>query len=874
MMKRVIIFLFLFIAMASHGNLRAQTIAVMSPDGFIKLEINNENQGIGYKVTTKEGVIVESSSPMGFSFANAPDFRENLTTELLTRNMVDEYWSSPTSSNGKIRNHYNEATIEIREARNPNKDPIDAAGRKLQLIARAYDDGVAFRFIFPENFSSDSILITQEHTSFGFASTDSCYWAPYDDFSYESLYRWDAVASAKSSSTPFTVKKQNGAWFSIHEAALVDYSEMYLKPIEPKASSFESALHLWPDGIACRSKGEYRTPWRCVLIANDAAGLITSNLIQNLNESSSIVDTSWIRPIRFIGIWWGMHSGKYSWSEGPKHGATTARAKQYIDFAAANGIEGVLVEGWNKGWETWASNKTPMQDFLNPTNDFNLIEVTNYAKAKGVQLIGHHETGGNIPEYERQMEEAFDLYAKIGVRYVKTGYAGPIIPKGMPHHGQYMVRHFQRVVELAAKYQICLDVHESIKPTGLDRTWPNLLTQEAVRGNEWNATYKASLPSHSVTIPFTRGLAGPFDFTPGIFKVNHSPLENKRIPNLVTHQLAQCVVFSSPMLMFADMVENYERHPLLPALKQISSKWDTTIALAAHPGKHLAVARKDGDSWVVAALTGNGSASLQISLSFLDGGTTYKATLVHDVPTSSIDSTKQIYGSTIFRVSKNDSIPINMLPGGGFLMTLEPLANGVANASIDSEKSRYLINAPKFNRIFAARPIIGENRISHMAVGKGVKRFTPFNEQYPASGPTALNDGIRGSLDYADGFWQGYYETGLDITIDLGIPDTLSKVAIGFLEAPSSWIFMPDEVELAYSRDGVVYQIVSKQSPNPAKSSNPVLQRIEDVTFRNLNVVARFVRIRTKGDNLCPAGHPGAGKPSWIFADEIMVWRK
>ncbi|MFM7054112.1 MAG: glycoside hydrolase family 97 protein, partial [Bacteroidota bacterium] len=786
----------------------AQPIAVVSPDGYNKIEVSNVDKAIGYTVTTKDGSIVQSSAPMGFSFANAPDFRENLNMELLTRNTVDEYWTSPAGSSGKIRNHYNEATIEIRETRIPNQEEPKAVARKVQLIVRAYDDGVAFRFIFPENFSNDSIFITQEHTSFAFASSDSCYWAPYDDFAYESLYRWDAVASAKASSTPFTVKKQNGSWVSIHEAELVDYSEMYLKPIDSKAGSFDLNLHPWPDGIACRAKGEYQTPWRCVLIEKDAAGLITSNLVQNLNEPSAITDMSWIKPIRFVGIWWGMHLGKYAWSEGPKHGATTARAKQYIDFSAANGIEGVLVEGWNKGWETWASDKTPKQDFLNPTNDFNLVEVTNYAKAKGIQLIGHHETGGNIPEYEQQMEEAFSLYSKLGVRYVKTGYAGSIIPKGMPHHGQYMVRHFQKVVELAAKYQICLDVHESIKPTGLDRTWPNLLTQEAVKGNEWNATYKASLPSHAVTIPFTRGLAGPFDFTPGIFIVNHSPDEHKRIQSLITHQLAQCVVFNSPMLMFADMVENYDRHPLLPTLKHIHAQWDTTIALAALPGKHLAVARKDGDNWVVAALTGNGSASFQVSLSFLNDGINYKATLIHDVPTSNMDSVKQIYGSTIFRVSKNDSIPINMLPGGGFFMTLEPVNDATASASSDLEKNRYKTNAPKFNRIFAARPMIGENRISHMAVGKGVKRYTPFNEQYPASGPTALNDGLRGSIDYSDGFWQGYYGTGLDITIDLGIPDTLSKVAIGFLEAPSSWIFMPDEVELAYSRDGLVFQIL------------------------------------------------------------------
>jgi alpha-glucosidase len=741
----------------------------------------------------------------------------------------------------------------------------------MQMLVRAYDDGVAFRYIFPEGFSGDSILITEEMTSFRFNDADTAWWAPAEDFAYESLYKKNNVKHVGAASTPFTVKSVSGYWLSVHEATLVDYSEMYLKPMEGDSGSFSTALHPWPDGVACKALGKYQTPWRCVLMETDQTGLINSSLVRNLNEPSAIKDMSWIKPIRFIGIWWGMHQGKFTWSEGERHGATTDRTKKNILFAQEHGIEGVLVEGWNKGWDTWASDKIPLQDFTQPTNDFDPIALTHFARAKGINLVGHHETGGNITEYERQMEAAFSYYASLGVRYLKTGYAGKILPDGMHHHGQFMVRHFQKVVELAARHQMCLNVHESIKPTGLDRTWPHLLTQEAVRGNEWNATYKPNPPSHSVTLPFTRGIAGPFDYTPGLFNINHTPEKNKRIYNLITHQLAQCVVFESPMLMFADEIEQYENHPLWPFVKNIKATWDTTVVVAADIGRMVCLARKSGSTWVVAGLSGNESSSLDLDFRFLDKAITYKATIIHDVPASDLYYSPTQFGKTEMYLGANDIIPMPMLPGGGFFIALESIDS--ATISAESQK-RYIENSAKFKRIFEARRKFGDNRVSHIGVGKPVKRAAPFSEQYPASGMNALNDGLRGSVDYSDGCWQGYLGTGVDVTIDLGIPDTVGKVRIGFLEAPSSWIFLPEEVELSYSMDGVVFQKLAPQLLNRSKPFEMGVHLIKDYEFENLNFVAKFIKLRSKGSMVCPEGHPGAGNPSWVFVDEVLIDRK
>jgi hypothetical protein len=849
---------FLFWLWPHQGN--SQVVRVAAPNQSYALTFSVQSGLLHYEVHANGQRVVRSAESLGFDFVDAPAFREGLKLRLTDQSTHQSHWSSPTLSNGIIQNHYNEAKIEIREK--------GSQGRKIMLIARAYDDGVAFKYLFPEGFASDSIFITNEHTYFSFSENDTAWWAHYNDFAYESLYRKSAIHQVGEAATPITIKTASGTWVSVHEAALIDYSEMYLKPMEDMPGSFAATLHPWPDGVACRAFGSYETPWRCILMESDAAGLLTSNLVRNLNAPPLLKDFSWVKPIRFIGIWWSMHLGKLTWFEGERHGATTERTKQYIDFAAANGIEGVLVEGWNKGWETWANNQTPIQDFTTPTSDFDLMMLTHYAKMKGVRFIGHHETGGNIPEYERQMETAFEMYKSLGIRYVKTGYAGPILPQGMHHHGQYMVRHYQRVVELAARHEICLDVHESIKPTGLDRTWPNLLTQEAVRGNEWNATYRFSPPSHSVVLPFTRGVAGPFDFTPGIFHVNHSPENNKRINTLMTHQLAQCVVFESPMLMFADELERYANHPLLEVIRNIQAAWDSTLVLSANPDSHVMLARKTGDSWMVAGLAGDSAAYTECSLGFLEPEKTYSARIIHDIPEGDILNAPNAYGDATFVVRSTDNLPCNMLPGGGFLMWLTPIDSV---RSGDAPIQKYLASTISYRDNFAKRKWFGTMRIAHEGVAKQVTYNIPYNQQYDGGGLDGLNNGMRGGLDYTSGGWQGFLGHGMDVTFDLGAIDTLKNVSIGLLDAPGSWIFLPERIELLCSSDGSTFQSIRQQPIIPNLSSDPSVHRIHEVRFGQLNQQARYVRIRSSGNYICPTGHPGAGQPSWLFADEVLI---
>ncbi|MFM7078354.1 MAG: glycoside hydrolase family 97 protein, partial [Bacteroidota bacterium] len=730
-----------------------QAIRIAAPNQSYTLTFSAKSGLLHYEVHANGLLVVRSAESLGFDFVDAPAFRDGLKMRLSEQSTHDSNWSSPTLSNGAIRNHYKEAKIEVRER--------GLQGRKMILIARAYDDGVAFKYVFPDGFASDSVFITNEHTSFRFGETDTAWWAHYNDFAYESLYRKSAIHQVGECATPITIKSETGIWLSIHEAALIDYSELFLKPIDGAPGSFAATLHPWPDGVSCRARGSYETPWRCILMESDAAGLLTSNLVRNLNAPPVLKDFSWVKPIRFTGIWWGMHLGKYTWYEGERHGATTERTKQYIDFAAANGVEGVLVEGWNKGWETWANNQTPLQDFTAPTSDFDLIKLSHYAKMKGVKLVGHHETGGNIPEYERQMEAAFEMYKSLGIRYVKTGYAGPILPQGMHHHGQYMVRHFQKVVELAAKHEICLNVHESIKPTGLDRTWPNLLTQEAVRGNEWNATYRSSPPSHSVILPFTRGVAGPFDFTPGIFNVNHSPEKNKRINTLLTHQLAQCVVFDSPMLMFADEQEHYANHPLLDVMKNIQAAWDSTVVLAANPESHLVLARKKEASWMVAGLAGDSAAYAEWLLGFLEPGKSYRARIIYDIPQGDILQAPMEFGDVTITVKSTDRIPCNMLPGGGFIMWITPADSIPIN---DASIQHFIESTDSYRNDFAIRKRYGTMRSTHQGIAKQVTYNIRYNQQYDGGGSNGLNDGMRGGLDYTSGGWQGFLGSGLDIT--------------------------------------------------------------------------------------------------------------
>ncbi len=836
-------------------------ITLPSPDFKIEFRLTLENGIPSYTVFCDNTVILRKSS-FSFEFKNQPPLGTQLQIVDVKKSSCDETWNPVLGFSSSIRNNYNETWITFQE--------IDQNRRIIQLIARAYDNGIAFRYIIAGIHNQDSLFITNENSEFNFTSNDSAWWIPANEFAYESLYRHTPIDKITDANTPFTIERNDGLALSIHEAALINYSEMTLKKAKADSLSFISSLWPEPDGVCARVKAPFTTPWRVIMIARTPGELIESHLIQNLNEPNRITDYSWIKPMKFVGIWWGMHLGKYTWFQGPKHGATTKRTKEYIDFAATHHIEGVLAEGWNVGWESWAPGKTPLQNFCKATPDFNLEEVVKYSKSKNVQFISHHETGGNIPVYEAQLEDAFSLCQRLGITTVKTGYAGSILPSGYHHHGQFMVRHFQKVVETAAKYHVALDVHESIKPTGLDRTWPNLVSQEAIRGNEWNATYKATPPQHVTILPFTRFLAGPADYTPGIFRVNHSPEKNKRLYCTLTNQLALYVIFYSPLMMVSDMIENYSNSPAFKFIEKVPCTWDETKVIIASIGHYVTIARRSKDRWFIGSVTDEESRTLSIPLPFLEKGRKYIATVYGDSKLTNWEKDPEKVEIGNYLVTASDTIIAPLSRASGNAITIYP----VEKESSDNFPSIAVYNTStqeKMNVFKTIKPL-GCSGIKHLALNKPINFKYPFNEKYPASGKSALTDGIKGSYNYSSGEWQGFEGVDLEATIDLVESKQVQKVSIGFLSSIDDWIFLPTKVEFYTSSDNKSFMKVGEihhANSKPASNANSVQIKDFSVSISQENI--RFVRVIGKGVLRCPEWHPGKGGKAWLFCDEIVV---
>ena len=447
--------------------------------------------------------------------------------------------------------------------------------------------------------------------------------------------------------------------------------------------AFKSDLAPLPDGTKAHVGNKFTTAWRTVQLAPDAVGLINSSLILNLNEPSKIGDTSWIRPMKYVGVWWGMHLGVETWAMDDRHGATTENAKRYIDFAAANNIQGVLFEGWNEGWENWGGSQS--FDFTKPYADFDIAEIVRYARERGIEIIGHHETGGNIPDYERQLERAVKWYADLGIHNLKTGYAGGI-SGGNNHHGQYMVRHYQHVVETAAKYRMTVNAHEPIKDCGIRRTWPNMMSREGARGKEWDAWSAGNPPSHEVTLPFTRLLAGPMDFTPGTFDIlyentrnsprrklwNCGPEVDMRVNTTLAKQIAEWVIIYSPVQMASDLIENYEGHPAFRFFRDFDADCDWSRALAGEPGEFVAVVRRAGENYFLGAATDEQPRTLSLPLDFLKPGTKYRATIYADGPDADWKTNPTSYTISEREVSAADTLEVAMAPGGGQAVSFMP----------------------------------------------------------------------------------------------------------------------------------------------------------------------------------------------------------
>ena len=569
-------FLFSLAALALCGAC-SQNTGVTSPDGTIRLAFAVDSAGRMTYSVTDGGVRLFEPSRLGFEAAET-DLGGGFAVENVSRTSVDETWTQPWGENKENRSRYNEMAVRLR----------NGGGVRLTLRFRVFDDGLGFRYEY-EACGADSLRVTDELTEFRFAADGDSWTIPASFDTYELLYRKLPLSELADANTPATFKV-GGLYGSIHEAALYDFPEMTLRKTDGLA--FKSDLAPLPDGTKAHVGNKFTTAWRTVQLAPDAVGLINSSLILNLNEPSKIGDTSWIRPMKYVGVWWGMHLGVETWAMDDRHGATTENAKRHIDFAAANNIQGVLFEGWNEGWENWGGSQS--FDFTKPYADFDIAEIVRYARERGIEIIGHHETGGNIPDYERQLERAVKWYADLGIHNLKTGYAGGI-SGGNNHHGQYMVRHYQHVVETAAKYRMTVNAHEPIKDCGIRRTWPNMMSREGARGKEWDAWSAGNPPSHEVTLPFTRLLAGPMDFTPGTFDIlyentrnsprrklwNCGPEVDMRVNTTLAKQIAEWVIIYSPVQMASDLIENYEGHPAFRFFRDFDADSSRGFALRA-----------------------------------------------------------------------------------------------------------------------------------------------------------------------------------------------------------------------------------------------------------------------------------------------------
>lgn len=611
-------------------------LSVTSPGNIIRVQFRL-NDGVPYYTVQRFGIDVITQSALGFILKDVPDLIGGFTLKNSTYNDLDETWTQVWGEKKQIRNHYNEMRVNLIEA-----GPLQ---REMSIVFRVYDDGIGFRYEIPEQPNIGTIKIVDELTEFALTDDHETWWiGAYQWNRFEYLYENTPLSEVDTVHTHFTMRTNDGLYLSFHEAALVNYSTMALE--RTHGYTLKANLFPWADGVKVRTEAPMVTPWRTIQMADDPGGLITSYLILNLNEPSKIEDTSWIKPAKYVGIWWEMHIGKSTWGSGPIHGATTGNAKRYIDFAAAQGFDHVLVEGWNIGWDgDWYADGVVF-DFTTPYPDFDLQGVTQYALDKGVRLMGHHETSANILNYEKQMADAFALYERLGVRAVKTGYVGhgkEIVwydDNGNPnrewHHGQFMVEHHQRVVELAAKHKISLNVHEGVKDTGLRRTWPNLMTREVARGQEYNAWGEdaGNPPDHVVIIPFTRNLSGPFDYTPGIVELyfNKYRPEN-RINSTLAKELALYVVIYSSLQMASDFPENYQAKPgAFQFIKDVPADWSDTKVLHASIGDYVTIIRKDrnSDDWYLGSITDENGRLLKAPLNFLEPGKKYIAEIYRD----------------------------------------------------------------------------------------------------------------------------------------------------------------------------------------------------------------------------------------------------
>jgi alpha-glucosidase len=656
------------------------SVSLTSPDSKTTLTISVTNGQTVYSVKRGKETLVAPSS-LGFRFKNMSDLGADMKITNSTFSKKDETWEQPWGERRFVRDNHNELFVELQENA--------ASARRLNIRVRLFDDGLGFRYEFPEQDGIASTVIMDELTQFQFASDSRAWWIPAREYNrYEYIYSETAFADVKEVHTPITLKTPAGTYLSLHEAALTDYAGMTL--LQTKGGKYEAHLAPWSNGDKVRTGASFVTPWRTIQISDSAAELLGSDLILNLNEPNKLGDVSWVEPGKYVGIWWEMHLATSTWGSGDKHGATTENTKHYIDFAAKYGFDGVLVEGWNTGWDgDWFSNGNVF-NFTEAYPDYDLEALGRYARDRGVRLVGHHETSGGITNYERQMDDSFALLAKHGVAQVKTGYvahAGTVMrtdengeERKEFHDGQFMAGHFERALKSAAKHHISINSHEPIKDTGLRRTYPNWIAREGARGQEYNAWGSpANPPSHTAVLPYTRMLSGPMDFTPGIFDlIFEKEQPDNRVETTLAKQLALYVVIYSPIQMAADLPENYEKHmDAFQFIRDVPTDWEESIPLAGEIGDFVVIARKErgGNDWFMGGLAGDMARSHKQPLDFLDDGVRYEAQIYRDADDGHWDTNPYAMSITKQVVTRADSLTLPIAPGGGFAVRFKALAN-------------------------------------------------------------------------------------------------------------------------------------------------------------------------------------------------------
>jgi alpha-glucosidase len=656
-------------------GLRAQgALELISPDERNVVTVGVLDGALVYALE-RDGRKLLLPSRLGFEFRDAAPLYEGLEITGSERHASDEVWEQPWGEMARVRDLHNELRVTVVETGDP--------GRQFVVVFRAFDDGIAFRYELPEQPGLGEFAIMDELTEFHLADDPRAWWIPANDptHRYELLYRSSPMSTLPEVHTPLTLETLDGPVLVIHEANLVDYAGMNL------TGSWERRLAVtlpaWADGVKVRGRTPFVTPWRTVQVADRAKDLAPSTIGLNLNPPSALEDVSWIEPMKYVGIWWGMHINKVTWGSGPTHGATTENTRRFIDFAAENGFGGVLVEGWNVGWDgDWIAN-ADLFSFTEAYPDYDLEGLAAYAGERGVSLIGHNETSMGIGNYEQQVDDAFALYERLGIRAIKTGYVGDKTAEGHAHHGQFMVRHWRRVIEAAARHGIMLNVHEPIKDTGERRTYPNMMTREGARGMEYNAWGRegGNPPEHHTILYFTRMLGGPLDYTPGVFDIlisstDGSPRlpEESRVRTTLAKQLALYVVLYSPLQMAADLPENYEGQPAFQFIRDVPVDWEFSATLGGEIGDFVVVLRKDRDSpdWYLAAITDEEARSFDITLSFLPEGENFVAEIYADGEGAHWLTNPLPVDISTQPVDAGSSLTLALAPGGGQAIRIRP----------------------------------------------------------------------------------------------------------------------------------------------------------------------------------------------------------